>query len=354
MQFTYSNSNNYLAGAKEVNDISTNIYNTSRQTGVDTNTLIQTERQARETKRKAKYDAESPLNKNRLNLTALNKGDDIKRKSDKKVEKIMKPARQMAGVLALTNTGLAVKKLGQDAAIAAKESAELKKIREANAAINAQENAEKKALRDKITDFMKNGSKSTPDAIPSTAAPTTGTSTTSPSLSTSTSTTTLPVATGSALTGSAKILADDIAGPESGSYGYEAFNQGGEKGGTAIPAGFKSGNYKDTFGTSLTDKTIGEIMELQRDPGKSVLSDSEWVSSGKLHAVGRYQFIADTFRDEVTRMGLPLDTKFTPQVQDKIFLSHAKRIGNISPWVGPSIKYSAEKRNQLNNIIASL
>jgi len=352
MQFTYSNSNNYLAGAKEVNNISTNIYNTSRQTGVDTNKLIQTERQGRETKRKAKYGAESPLIKNALNLTALKKGDDIKRKSDKEVEKIMKPARQMAGVLALTNTGLAMKKMGQDAAIAAQESAELKKIREANTAMEAQENAEKRALRNKISDFLKNGGNSTPDAIPSTATPTTGTSTMSPSLSTST--TNLPVATGSTLTGSAKILADDIAGPESGNYGYEAFNQGGEKGGTAIPVGFKSGNYKNTFGSSLTDKSIGEIMELQRDPGRSAMSDADWVSSGKLHAVGRYQFIGNTLRDEVTRMGLPLDTKFTPEVQDQIFLSHAKRVGNISPWVGPSIKYSAEKQNQLNNIIASL
>ena len=341
-----------MAGAKEVNDISTNIYNTSRQTGVDTNKLIQTERQSRETKRDAKYDSEGTLNKNALNLTALKKGDDIKRKSDKKVEKIMKPARQMAGVLALTNTGLAIKKLGQDAAIAANENAELKKIRKANAAMYAQENAEKKDLRDKIADFIKNGGKSTPDAIPSTATPTTGTSTTSPSLSTSTPT--LPIASGSVLTGTAKTLADDVAGPESGTYGYEAFNQGGEKGGTAIPAGFKSGNYKSTFGSSLTDKSIGEIMELQRDPGRKAISDADWVSSGKLHAVGRYQFIGSTLRDEVTRMGLPLDTKFTPEVQDQIFLSHAKRIGNISPWVGPSTKYSAEKQNQLNNIIASL
>ena len=156
------------------------------------------------------------------------------------------------------------------------------------------------------------------------------------------------------MTGASKTVADAIALPESGSYGYEAFNQGGEKGGTAIPVGFKSGNYKETFGTSLTDKTIGEIMELQSDPGRSVLSDSDWVSSGKLHAVGRYQFIGDTFRDEVNRMGISKDTKFTPEVQDQIFLSHLKRVGNISPWVGPSNQYSAEKKAELNNLIASL
>ena len=158
----------------------------------------------------------------------------------------------------------------------------------------------------------------------------------------------------STLTGNHKIVADAIAGPESGQWGYEAFNQGGEKGGTAIPAGFKSGSYKDHFGSSLTSKTIGEILELQRDPGKGVMSDSEWVKSGKLHAVGRYQFIGNTLKDEVTRMGLDHNTKFTPAVQDKIFFSHLKRVGNISPWVGPMTKYKPEKRDYLNGLIPTL
>ena len=347
MQFNYGNANNYLAGAKEVIDISTDIYNTSRVTGVNVNKLIETERKARDAKFDAKLDSEKTISKSALNLTAINKKKDIERKSKKAVEKIMKPAQQMAGVLAMTNAGLGAKKIGQDAAIAAKENAELKKIREANLATETKERAEKKDLRDKLTEFIKSGGKTTTSTTASTTIPTT---TTSPSSSPST----LPLTSGSVLTGKAKTLADDVAGPESGTYGYEAFNQGGEKGGTAIPAGFKSGNYKNTFGSSLTDKSIGEIMELQRDPGNKVMSDADWVSSGKLHAVGRYQFIGNTLRDEVTRMGLPLDTKFTPEVQDQIFLSHAKRVGNISPWVGPSTKYSAEKQKQLNNIIASL
>ena len=159
MQFNYSNANNYLAGAKEVNDISTDIYNTSRVTGVNVNKLIETERKARDTKFDAKLAAEKTIGQSALNLTAINKKKDIERKSKKAVEKIMKPARQMAGVLAMTNAGLGAKKLGQDAAIAAKESAELKKIREANLATDAKERAEKKALRDKLTDFIKSGGK---------------------------------------------------------------------------------------------------------------------------------------------------------------------------------------------------
>jgi hypothetical protein len=148
MQFTYSNSNNYLAGAKEVNDISTNIYNTARQTGVDTNKLIETERKARASKADAKNAAEGTIGQTSLKLLSGIKKGDIERKSKKDVEKIMKPAKRMAGVLALTNTGLAVKKMGQDAAIDAQERAERKRIRDENASKYSKEMAELKKLRE--------------------------------------------------------------------------------------------------------------------------------------------------------------------------------------------------------------
>jgi len=79
----------------------------------------------------------------------------------------------------------------------------------------------------------------------------------------------------------------------------------------------------------------------------------EHLNSGGLHAVGRYQFIGSTLQDEVKKMGLSPDIKFTPEVQDNIFFSHAKRVGNISPWVGPSVKYDASERERLNNMIQS-
>lgn len=128
---------------------------------------------------------------------------------------------------------------------------------------------------------------------------------------------------------------------ESGKYGFDAVNQGGSKGGHEIPKGFYSGTFsgmKQHGGKKLTDLTLGEVMELQRDPGRSKMSDSEWVSSGKLHAAGAYQFIGDTLKDEVTKMGLDLNSKFTPQLQAQIAKSHATRLGGISPstWVGLS------------------
>jgi len=152
------------------------------------------------------------------------------------------------------------------------------------------------------------------------------------------------------LSGTKKEFADAIAGPESGKYGYDAFNQGGAAGGTKVLG--KSGSHKATYGRALTDMTLGEIFHKQNTKQRG-LSMDEHLNSGGLHAVGRYQFIGSTLQDEVKKMGLSPDIKFTPEVQDNIFFSHAKRVGNISPWVGPSVKYDASERERLNNMIQS-
>jgi len=154
---------------------------------------------------------------------------------------------------------------------------------------------------------------------------------------------------GSSLTGNQKTVADAIAKYESGDWGYEAFNQGGAAGGTKVLG--KSGSYKDTYGSSLTDMTLGQIYHKQNTKQRG-LSMDEHISSGGLHAVGRYQFIGSTLQDEARRMGLSDDTKFTPQVQDQIFLSHVKRVGNISPWVGPSNNYNSGQKQEFNSMIA--
>ena len=155
-------------------------------------------------------------------------------------------------------------------------------------------------------------------------------------------------ATPGTLSGTKKEFADAIAGPESGKYGYDAFNQGGAAGGTKVLG--KSGSHKAIYGQALTDMTLGEIFHRQNTKQRG-LSMDEHFKSGGLHAVGRYQFIGSTLQDEVKKMGLSPDTKFTPEVQDNIFFSHAKRVGNISPWVGPSVKYDAAEKARLNNMI---
>lgn len=157
-------------------------------------------------------------------------------------------------------------------------------------------------------------------------------------------------ALGSSLTGNQKTVADAIAKYESGSWGYEAFNQGGAAGGTRVVG--KSGSHKEHFGTSLTDLTLAEIFKRQNTKQRG-MSMQQHLDSGGLHAVGRYQFIGSTLQDEVKRMGLdPNTTKFTPQVQDQIFINHIKRVGNISPWVGPSNNYSAGEKANFRNMIS--
>ena len=154
----------------------------------------------------------------------------------------------------------------------------------------------------------------------------------------------------STLAGGQKLLADGVAKTESGEFGYQAFNQGGADSGTTVLG--KSGSYKDLFGKDLTKMSIDQVMDLQYDD-KS-MSDEEWRKAGKIHAAGRYQFIGSTLRDEVSKMGIDTSRMFDAGTQDEIFLSHAKRIGNISPWVGPSTKYSQAQKDELNNIIQSL
>ena len=154
---------------------------------------------------------------------------------------------------------------------------------------------------------------------------------------------------GSTLTGPAKTVADAIAKYESGDWGYEAFNQGGAAGGTKVVG--KSGSYKDTYGTPLTGMTLQQIFNKQNTKQQG-MSMQEHLDSGGLHAVGRYQFIGSTLQDEVSKMGLdPSTTKFTPEIQDAIFKSHIKRVGNISPWVGPMQNYSQTERDQFNSMI---
>jgi len=189
MQFTYSNSNNYLAGAKEVNDISTNIYNVSRQTGVDTNKLIETERKARASKADAKNAAEGTIGQTSLKLLSGIKKGDIESKSKKDVEKIMKPAK-MAGALAATvdvgNMGLM---MHQDKKRLDMENAETKRIRDEDD-LKAEEREKK--LNDLIASITKSSNPSdgpssststtpgSPEGKPSPVATTTSPVTTQP------------------------------------------------------------------------------------------------------------------------------------------------------------------------------
>lgn len=132
-----------------------------------------------------------------------------------------------------------------------------------------------------------------------------------------------------------------LAKYESGAAGYNAVNQIGTKGGRGVE-GF-SGDIRrmgQHGGRSLEDMTIGEIKALQRE---EKISNAEWIRKGKLHAVGRYQFVGDTLPGVAARAGFSDDTKFTKAVQDRMAIQLIRERG-ISPWVGPSDKATAAER----------
>ena len=126
---------------------------------------------------------------------------------------------------------------------------------------------------------------------------------------------------------------DAIARTESGAAGYDAVNQGGADGGTKVLgySGAFSG-MSQHGGRKLTDLTMGEVMELQRDDGRSW---DDWFSSGKLHAAGRYQITGSTLKGLVQRHNIPLNVKFSPALQDFLALSLLNS-GGDGQWIGPT------------------
>jgi hypothetical protein len=144
---------------------------------------------------------------------------------------------------------------------------------------------------------------------------------------------------------------DVIAKYESSTSGqYNAVNQYGGKGGhsTGNHLGMYSGDIRSMSqhgGRAVTDMTVGEIIELQSDNGS--LSNSQWRDAGKLHAVGRYQFTRDTFKEVASRLGLGNNLKLTPDVQDAMALSLLRSAG-LSRWVGPTRFASPSEKAQVN------
>jgi murein DD-endopeptidase MepM/ murein hydrolase activator NlpD len=128
------------------------------------------------------------------------------------------------------------------------------------------------------------------------------------------------------------------------SGGYNAVNQIGIKGGRGVLPGSFSGDFrkmKQHGGRPLTDMTIAEIMTLQAErPG---MSNQEWIRQGRLHAVGRYQFIGGTLPGVVKRSGISTTSKFTPEVQDLLALQYLKEAG-IGAWIGPADKATKQER----------
>ena len=88
-------------------------------------------------------------------------------------------------------------------------------------------------------------------------------------------------------------------------------------------------------GRQLTSMTLQEIMDLQSDDGS--LTNDQWRDAGRLHAVGRYQFIGSTLKAIVEQSGIDPNTQFTPEVQDAMALYLLRTAtSGIGQWVGPA------------------
>ena len=125
-----------------------------------------------------------------------------------------------------------------------------------------------------------------------------------------------------------------------GAGGYDAVNQYGAEGGhsTGAELGMYSGRFSQMSqhgGRELTSMTLQEIMDLQSDDGS--LTNDQWRDAGRLHAVGRYQFIGSTLKAIVQQSGIDPNTQFTPEVQDAMALYLLRTAtSGIGQWVGPA------------------
>ncbi len=141
-----------------------------------------------------------------------------------------------------------------------------------------------------------------------------------------------PALTNSPLSTSMRRKSDIVGKYESDSVGgYNAVNQIGVDGGNKTE-GYSGDirNMSQHGGRALTDMTIGEIIDLQAELD---VTDAQWISQGRLHAVGRYQFTRDTFRELISTLGFSRSRKFNEATQDQMFASLWKS-GGPGRWVG--------------------
>jgi hypothetical protein len=361
-----SNAANYAGAGKAVADSAARMHKKQRETGPDYAGLSKVAMQTASNEKIAGMQAEAKLTNVAQKVYADQTQNAYKIKVFETKEKIKANQRKAGGIAAIGKIAAAgflsasdneknrpypkADRKGFDDAYQSDVQKLLSDTKAKRAAIHAESDATSKALRNKFDSSTFNSTNNAESDTSSDAKPS-GVTPGKVTEESSVSPLSVPSSNTYQLSGNRKLVADAVAGPESGSWGYEAFNQGGGAEGTSVLG--KSGSHKDVFGQSLTDMTLGEIFHRQNTKQRG-LSMDEHMRSGGLHAVGRYQFIGSTLQDEARRMGLSLDTKFTPEVQDNIFFSHIKRVGNISPWVGPSTKWDQNKKNQINSLIPTL
>lgn len=135
-------------------------------------------------------------------------------------------------------------------------------------------------------------------------------------------------------------LLDLIGKRESDSSGgYDAVNQVGTNEGHGVEG--YSGPFSGMSqhgGKKLTSLTVKQVMDLQSG-WAGPMSNEEWISKGKLHAVGRYQFIGPTLASLVSQGHAKPGDKFNESTQNKLAVALIKQIGTTpsrlkGTWIG--------------------
>lgn len=129
---------------------------------------------------------------------------------------------------------------------------------------------------------------------------------------------------------------DIISRPESGGS-YNAMNQG-TIGGKIVGS---TGDSRKKLNKSLTDMTIGEVLERQR---WLMNKKNPQVSNYGIYAAGRYQFIPNTLPGLVKSAGLSENDKFNQANQDLLGITLVKQRG-IQPWTVGGSKYSSKDKS---------
>ncbi|WDS61015.1 hypothetical protein SBM1_00143 [Synechococcus phage S-BM1] len=145
-------------------------------------------------------------------------------------------------------------------------------------------------------------------------------------------------------------LLDLIGKRESDSSGgYDAVNQIGTNEGHGVEG--YSGPFSEMSqhgGKKLTSLTVKQVMDLQSGWASS-MSNAEWIRKGKLHAVGRYQFVGPTLAGLVSQGHAKPSDKFDQSTQNKLAVALIKQVGTNpsrlkGTWVGLSHETDAAIR----------
>ena len=129
---------------------------------------------------------------------------------------------------------------------------------------------------------------------------------------------------------------DILAKYEVGNLGYDGMNQGGSNGGRTAHG---SGSATKILGKPLTQMTIQEVMGHH--------------SAGRLHAAGRYQFVAATFAEQVQKLGIPPTALFNEEMQDYMASEYIKQVGWRGIWIGPTDKATPQEAAVLDAMSAA-